>query len=365
MRASALDRRVRPEAQTLVRGARAALRRDPALHGKAGELEAAVGEVSAGLDAQDLGRVRRGLPPLDALVDELVKEPPTSITRDYVESIGSALVIALALRAMVVAAFEIPSSSMYPTVEINDHLFVNKLAYGLQIPFTSKVIQWSRPRRGDVIVFLQPCTPDRDYIKRVIATAGQTVEVRCNVVYVDGVAIPQELANGESCSYEDKRDLGEPWASRACSEYVEHVDGRTYHTFHDPDRPRRDQLAQANLLASGDLHDFPRLDRAHQPASCGRQGDGERYDSPNQRPGVVVVTKPNATACEPQLHYVVPEGHVFAMGDNRSNSTDSRSWGSVPVENIRGKALFIWLSYRDWTPFHWGVRWPRLGALIE
>jgi len=365
MRATALDRRVRTEAQTLVRDARAALRRDPALHGKAGKLEAAAAEVSAGLAAQDLGRVRRGLPPLDALVDELVKVAPTSITRDYVESIGSAVLIALALRAMVLAAFEIPSSSMYPTVEINDHIFVNKLVYGLQIPLTGKVIQWSSPRRGDVIVFLQPCTPDRDYIKRVVATEGQTVEVRCNVVYVDGVAVPQELVNGESCSYEDKRDLGDPWASRACSEYVEHAPGHDYHTFHDADRPRRDQLAKAGMLASGDVHDFPRLDRAHQPASCGRQADGEHYESPNQQPGAIVETKPNATACEQQLHYVVPRGHVFAMGDNRSNSTDSRSWGSVPVENIRGKALFIWLSYRDWTPFHWGMRWPRVGSFVE
>jgi signal peptidase I len=365
MRATALDRRVRTEAEALVRDARAALRRDPVLRGKAGQLEAAVAEVSAGLAAKDLRQVRRGLPPLDELVDELVKEPATSITRDYVESIGSAVLIALALRAMVLAAFEIPSSSMYPTVQINDHIFVNKLVYGLQIPLTRKVIPWSSPERGEVIVFLQPCTTDRDYIKRVIATEGQTVEVRCNVIYVDGVAIAQELVNGESCSYDDKREIGEPWAARACSEYVEHVGGRSYHTFHDPDRPRRDQLAKANMLASSDLHDFPRIGRDLEPASCAHQADGEHFESPNQLPGALVETKAHAGACEQQLHYVVPKGHVFAMGDNRSNSTDSRSWGSVPVENIRGKALFIWLSYRDWSPIHWGLRWKRLGSFVE
>jgi signal peptidase I len=204
-----------------------------------------------------------------------------------------------------------------------------------------------------------------DYIKRVIATEGQSVEVRCNVVYVDGVAVEHEMFNGESCSYEDKRNLGDPWSTRACSEYIERVPGHEYHTFHDPDRPRRDQLAKDGLLASSDIHDFPRLDRSHLPPSCGRQADGEEYRSPNQLPGEVIETVPSAGACERQLHYVVPKDHVFAMGDNRANSTDSRSWGSVPIENIRGKALFIWLSYRDWSPAHWGLRWKRIGSFVQ
>src|SRR4051812_27640643 len=166
----------------------------PGLAGKAGELEAVTNVVDQALGKEDLLGVRRGLPALDSLVDELVKRPAKSTTRDYVESIGAAVLIALALRAFVIEAFKIPSSSMYPTLEIGDHIFVNKFIYGIRIPWTStKLFEIRTPKRGEVIVFIQPCEPDRDYIKRVVATEGQSVEVRCNVVYVDGEAVENEL----------------------------------------------------------------------------------------------------------------------------------------------------------------------------
>jgi signal peptidase I len=84
--------------------------------------------------------------------------------------------------------------------------------------------------------------------------------------------------------------------------------------------------------------------------------------------GKIVETKSEAVAnaCEPQMHYVVPPGHVFVMGDNRDNSNDSRYWGSVPLDNIKGKALFIWLSYEHWGPLDWGgIRWPRIGNFVD
>lgn len=368
MRAASLDRRVRREAEALAREAHAALLVKRNLRGKAGSLESAVRDVDQALAAKDYQRVRQGLPTLDALVDELIKRPAKSTTRDYVESIGAAILIALALRAMVLEAFKIPSSSMYPTLEINDHIFVNKFIYGLHIPFTTtKLLEWRKPRRGEVIVFLQPCTPDKDYIKRVVATEGQSVEVRCNVVYVDGQPIRSQLVQGETCSYDDYEEGLNKWFTRQCSEYTERVDGTEYHTFHDPDRPLRDErLAKEGSLPSPDSRDFPKLDGPRLPPSCSTQADGEPFASPNQLPGKIVEDRQGVGVCEPQLHYVVPPRHVFVMGDNRSNSNDSRYWGSVPIENIRGKALFIWLSYSHWSLEFWtGIRYDRMGNFVK
>ncbi len=371
MRAATLDRRVRKEARTLVREARAALMLRKGLVGKAGDLEVVTKDVDTALAADDLRTVRRQLPALDSLVDELVKRPPKSTTRDYVESIGAAVLIALALRAFVIEAFKIPSSSMYPTLEIGDHIFVNKFIYGIRIPWTStKFFQVRAPERGEVIVFIQPCEPDRDYIKRVVALANDTVEVRCNVVYVNGAAIPNKLIEGEGCTYDDFDEINKKWFTRQCSRYSELAGDLRYDTYHDADRPLRDERARTNHgLLSGDNKDFPRLDGARMPPSCSTNPDGEALVAPNQKRGELVESNPgqaSSNACEQQLHYVVPAGHVFVMGDNRANSNDSRYWGSVPVENIKGKALFIWLSYSHWGLTDWsGIRFDRVGNFVH
>ena len=120
-----------------------------------------------------------------------------SQVREYAEALGVALLLALVIRTFVVQAFKIPSGSMLPTLQIGDHLLVNKFVYGprLEVPLTDvslgRLPGLRKPRQGDVIVFLAPARASsdrqrRDFIKRVIAVEGQTIEVRAKQVYIDG-----------------------------------------------------------------------------------------------------------------------------------------------------------------------------------
>lgn len=103
-----------------------------------------------------------------------------------VKSILIALVIALGVRTFVVEAFDIPSGSMEPTLQIGDHILVNKFIYGIRIPFTDiRLMQFSRPERGDVVVFLFPLDRSKDFVKRVIATAGEKVQLIDNRIFIN------------------------------------------------------------------------------------------------------------------------------------------------------------------------------------
>ena len=98
-------------------------------------------------------------------------------------------------RSSVVEAFWVPSGSMLPTIQIGDHLFVNKLAYGVHVPFTSlELAHWRGLHRGDIIVFVSPVQRNMDLIKRVIAVAGDTVEIRSKTLYINGEAVPDPHA---------------------------------------------------------------------------------------------------------------------------------------------------------------------------
>jgi signal peptidase I len=110
-----------------------------------------------------------------------------SKTRELVESLLIAILIALAVRSFVVQAFKIPSSSMEPTLLIGDHLLVNRLSYVVKVPVLDSVIfTLGKPHRGDVVVFRYPRDKSKDFIKRVIGEEGDTIEIRNKVIYVNG-----------------------------------------------------------------------------------------------------------------------------------------------------------------------------------
>jgi signal peptidase I len=110
-----------------------------------------------------------------------------SKTREYIESLLIAALIALFVRGFIVQAFKIPSSSMEPTLLVGDHLLVNRLSYVTKVPFTDTVLlDLGKPARGDVVVFRYPVDRSKDFIKRVIGVEGDVIRIKDKVIYVNG-----------------------------------------------------------------------------------------------------------------------------------------------------------------------------------
>ena len=106
---------------------------------------------------------------------------------EYTEAIITALILALLIRAYIIQAFKIPSGSMIPTLVIGDHILVNKFLYGTKIPFSeTMVLEFTKPEKGNIIVFKYPEDPTRDFIKRIIAVEGDVVESKNKTIYVNG-----------------------------------------------------------------------------------------------------------------------------------------------------------------------------------
>jgi signal peptidase I len=120
---------------------------------------------------------------------------PKSKIQEYAEAIIIAILIALFIRTFIVQAFKIPSGSMKPTLQIGDHILVNKFLYGIKIPFIRKtLIPIGTPKRGDIVVFIYPEDRSKDFIKRVIAIGGDTVEIRNKKIFLNGK--PQNDGHG-------------------------------------------------------------------------------------------------------------------------------------------------------------------------
>jgi signal peptidase I len=223
------------------------------------------------------------------------------------------------------------SGSMYPTIAIGDHFFVATHPRAIE--------------RGDIITFDYPCDHQTEYVKRVIARGGDTVEVRCGIVYVNGTALPAAAIPG-ACTYRDRNETTGVWTTLQCSRYHERIADHDYDVFGDVERPARERDP---ARSEGDPRDFPLRMRPFEP-SCTRSNEPFRPAS-----AAIVETKRVAAACEPQLHYVVPDGTYFVMGDNRNNSSDSRVFGPVAAGLVTGRVLSIWLAE---TPD--GYAWSRI-----
>jgi signal peptidase I len=246
------------------------------------------------------------------------------------------------VRTFVVEAFKIPQAGMVPTFLVGDHVFATKTS-----------IAPDEIERGDLVLFSHPCQTRFAMAQRVIALGGDRVEVRCDALYVNGAAVPQRLVDGP-CTYSNQGEES-GWRSIACSRYVETLDGRDHEIVHRADRPARDARRAADptrvTLLDGGRHDFPRDDLP----GCGALGLSGAV-----APGRVEILPKPASSCGQRRRYVVPAATVFVMGDNREASSDSRTWGPVPVELIEGRIASIWWSAG--APAE-GIRWERIGEV--
>jgi len=291
-------RHARKQARHLIKESRRILRKyDHRIKDEvAQEVRKAVEELRGALRGP-FSQLRDRLDRLDALVDKHLAFGRKSAIREYAESIAVAVLIALFLRAFVVEAFKIPSGSMVPTLEVGDHIFVNKFIYGFRVPFTNvKFLPFKEPRRGEVIVFVYPQDESKDFIKRIVAVGGDTIAFSDNQVIVNGKPIPRKRLVGP-CLYPDVEEGSDGWQPRPCVAYEEEQNGIHYRVVHD-------------------LNEYPFPDRKT---------------------------------------FKVPRGQLFVMGDNRDNSHDSRFWGTVPLNFVKGRAIVIWWSYGQPD----GVRWRR------
>jgi len=256
---------------------------------------------------------------------------------DTVKVIIQALLIAFAVRMFLYQPFNIPSGSMYPTLEVGDYLFVSKLSYGYSkysfnfapslfgrqwfkfgpLPVEGRFFLSEAPERGDVAVFKLPRDNDTDYIKRVIGLPGDRIKVTNGVLSINGQVVPKE-------------PIG---------------------TYENNDHE-----------AYGGLDKIPMY----------------RETLPNGVSYNVLDAEPNSAGDNTE-EYVVPPGHYFMMGDNRDNSLDSRfgtnaaggGVGYVPYENFVGRADIIFFSIEPsasfWEVWKWpmAIRWSRVLNLVN
>lgn len=202
--------------------------------------------------------------------------------REWIRPLALPLLLVTAAKSALADINYVPSGSMKPTILEGDVVFINKLAYDLRVPFTfARVARWAEPERGDIVVCFSPAD-DMRLVKRVVGVPGDQIELRGDVLFLNGVA--QDYS---PLPTSHTRELSEPERQQAV-------------------------FARETLGA-----------RAH-----------------------AVMVLPGVPAMRDFGPVHVPAGHYFVMGDNRDNSNDSRFFGFVPRREIIGEATGVFVSAR-------------------
>jgi len=233
--------------------------------------------------------------------------------RETITTVIYAVLIALVFKTFAYEPFNIPSGSMIPTLLVGDYLFVSKFSYGysrysppfFSLPLLQGRVFFSEPdvERGDVAVFKLPTDNKTDYIKRIVGLPGDTIQVVNGILQINGQAVKRE---------------------------------------------RTDDFIVRDVL--GNIRRIPRYIET----------------LPNGRRHAILEENGDRGSADNTRVYTVPEGRYFAMGDNRDNSLDSRFIGFVPVENLVGRAEFLFFSVDGdvWKFWKW-ARSIRFGRMFE
>lgn len=225
-------------------------------------------------------------------IEQIIQKRKSRLFRELRNSFFIVLIL-LVFRSVMYEPYRIPTGSMIPTLHIGDFILVNKYTYGFKIPFTDLAIfdlnlnpiymfGKSDPKRGDVVVFKYPVDTSVNYIKRVVAVPGDTLEIRNKIIFINEQPIDVKEIDGEKI----KNELDERSKNSNLKFFESIINDHKFIIQQDVD----------NLYSS-------------------------QFDK-----------------------IIIPEGKFFVMGDNRDSSYDSRFWGFVPRENIRGKAIYVWFS---------------------
>ncbi len=217
------------------------------------------------------------------------------------------IVFLFVFRGAIADWHPVPTGSMKPTILEGDVVWENKLAYDLQIPFTSiSIARLGEPKRGDIVVFTSVAA-DKRLIKRLVALPGDTVEVKNNRLFINNEAAKYEKIN--DLSLEPKRDIDKETGGVYAIESLSHS---------------KSHVVQVKPESFNPLQNFDKI--------------------------------------------TIPEDHYFLMGDNRDNSADSRYYGIVPRSEIRGHAtrtLMSVITKQSWSIWNWRFRTERFFDLLK
>jgi signal peptidase I len=287
----------------------------------------------------------------------------TNATREWFNTLFWGGLIAIVFRSFLLEPFNIPWGSMIPTLQVGDHIFVTKWSYGYSrysFPFGSWKMWNGRffamdPKIGDVIVFRNPADESLDYVKRLVAGPGDTVQMIKGRLHINGKQLPRENARPYIMA-------GLPKSLRSIGYYEGNMAIKGNDIFTDN--------APANFNYTIEYKSDSHCRKY--AWDCGVIKATE-YDEtlPNGRTHKIVEVSDDMEYDNTPL-FKVPENHYFFMGDDRDRSADSRAYvGFVPRDNLMGRAWFVWYSHNYYAPmimiWTWGskMRWDRFGVGIK